>query len=204
MQVPIPAVPHGDERPVTQADLPQGVTDQRRPLEVQDLGAPCRLSGRVAETERLDGDDVEEGCRAGRDHPLQEIRLVDGGVAAVDGRRQGSRPDQGVRIRRPNGGAGGAQQVGIGHRLYVAVAPVRGDVRFVPHLVVAHAVAVASGNRGGEVGEGVRFGGGGQRIVGLGAIRRARAQAGLPSNTRTGISPAAAMAATSASGVGQS
>ena len=128
--------------------------------EVERVDAAAGIFGRGPEAEGLHENGVEVGRGAGGVEPLEEEAFVDGGVAAVLGRRQrcGQNDRVGVGIADSNGRR--AQKAGVADRIYQTVSPVGCNVGLIPDLIEADCVLVAAGKCSGKAGEGLGRGGG--------------------------------------------
>ena len=112
------------------------------------------MGGRRAEAEGLKRKRVEGSGRARGEHALHKEALVNSQVAAVACRRQRRADDDGVAVCAAHCGRGQSEHLRIANGVDVAIAPVRGYVRLVPHLIEADAVAelLRKGrSKGGEV-----------------------------------------------------
>ena len=158
----VPTVTHGPYGLVPQAHGCQRTTDQHGTLKIEHGGQLARIGRGVTKAKRLHRHRVKGVRSPRRNHALQEVNLVNGRVPTVGCRRQRGRGDDGVRVGGADGRRHGFEQLGIGNRLDPMVAPVRRNVRLVPHLVVTHLVTVAGGKSSGKPGH----------IVGVGRRRQ--------------------------------
>ena len=109
-------------------------------VEPAGIGAGVR---RLREAVGLRGCDVKPGTRAQAIQRVQEGDVAQVGPAGFCRGRQGGEHDLRIGVRGTNLYGGLAQQPQVARRIDVGCAPVRRDVRLVPHLVIAQPITVA-------------------------------------------------------------
>ncbi len=172
VQRTVPAVAHRPDRPGAQPSVDQRAPDQGGAAEVERLHLLTGLHRAAAKAKGLHGHRVKKGGGAGGDHPLQKVDFVDGEMAAICGGGQRGGQDHSVGVSVAHSRGDGAQHLCIGDRIDVARAPVRGNVGFIPKLIVADVVAVTLRKGGGEAGKIGEVGGRRQVVAGRGILRR--------------------------------
>ena len=86
---------------------------------------------------------------------LQETHVAQVLRPGLDGGGQPGQENAGIGIGGADGAGAAGQQVGVGGRVDRAAAPVIGQVRLVPDLVIVHLRSVAGGEGSGKSGEAV-------------------------------------------------
>ena len=107
---------------------------------------PAGIGGgvrRLREAVGLRGRDVKPIARAQVIQRVQEGDVAQVGPAGFCGGRQGGKHDLRIGVRGTNLYDGLAQQPQVARRIDLGCAPVRLDVRLVPHLVIAQPITVA-------------------------------------------------------------
>ena len=98
---------------------------------------------RLREAVGLRGRNVKPGPCAQAVQRVQEGDIAQVGPAGFRGGRQGGEHDLRIGVYGANLNGSLAQQPQVARRIDIGCAPVRGDVRLVPHLVIAQPITVA-------------------------------------------------------------